>query len=180
MTPLDIFCRQVLARSEEHRKAIYLLHHERVISQVVAILREELDSMVRVIYLAQISDPKRRNELIEAAITNQKWTQEKGKGKVTDREMVEIADKLHGWTKSVYLFGCGFIHLSSFHDYQERDPLDMITPREKKEIIEHLRYYHGGPSEQNPTYQDILPYLPRVFEKIADNLRYHLETLKNI
>ena len=101
MTSLDIFCRQVLARSEEHRKAVYLLHRESVISQVVAILREELDSMIRVIYLAQISDPKRQNELIEAAITNQKWTQEKGKGKVTDREMVEIADQLHGWTKSV-------------------------------------------------------------------------------
>jgi hypothetical protein len=144
MNPLQTFCRQIRARSEDHRNAITLLYRERILSQVMAILRQELDSLIRVIYLLSIPDLTYRNQLIKASVEGRKWTGKEGEKRITDREMVELANKLNGWTKSVYRFGCAFIHLSSFHDYQERDPMDAISDEEKKAILQHMRTYHEG------------------------------------
>ena len=66
-----------------------------------------------------------------------------GKRKVTDRDMVDLSCGIHGWTKNVYAFGCGFIHLSAFHDYSDRDPLDSLTPEDRRDIAHNLNYYHG-------------------------------------
>lgn len=93
--------------------------------------------------------------------------------------MVDLANKLQGWTESVYRFGCAFIHLSSFHDYQERDPMDMVSDDEKKVILKHMRYYHGGPTEPNPKFNDLALYLPQVFEKIASNLEIYVRDLES-
>jgi hypothetical protein len=57
--------------------------------------------------------------------------------------MVDLAQILQGWTRSVYKFGCAFIHLSSLHDYNERDPLSQL-PAEEKEITS-LRQSLGEP-----------------------------------
>src|SRR5262249_40018997 len=120
MASLETFCRQVRARSAEHREAIHLLHGRRLLSQVVAILRQELHSMVRVIFLLSIGDRPYRQQLIDGSVNGEKWTVKGKKACITDREMVELAQTLQGWTQSVYKFGCAFIHLSSFHDYQHR------------------------------------------------------------
>ena len=179
MDNLEIFCRQVRARSNDHRNAIRLLHSGGISSQIVSILREELDSMIRVIYLLSISDMAYRDKLIKASVEMRKWT-EKGSNKpITDRKMVDLANKLQGWTESVYRFGCGFIHLSSFHDYKERDPMDIISVEEKENILKHMRNYHGGSLEPDPKFDDLIFYLPMVFEKIAENLECYVRNLES-
>jgi hypothetical protein len=123
---LNIFCRQIRNRSNEHRQAVHLLSYAELPSQIVSILRQELDSMVRVVYLLTIPDMILRDELIKASVEGNQWELTTTKGKkrrVTDKEMVELANHLQGWTRSVYRFGCAFIHLSNFHDYQDRDPM---------------------------------------------------------
>ena len=92
--------------------------------------------------------------------------------------MLELANKLQGWSGSVYRFGCGFIHLSNFHDYRKRDPMDAISLAEKEMVLRHMRYYHGGPLCPNPKFEDLIPYLPRVFEKISTNLECYLKDLE--
>lgn len=179
MTAIEIFCRQVLTRSSDHHQAFGLLFSNRIYSQCVAVLRQELDSMIRVIYLLSISDIGRRNTLIETAIGEQGMRDIGKNQRITDKEMVELASSLQGWTRSVYRFGCAFIHLSGFHDYQARDPLTMIDEDERKAILEHMRYYHGGPHQDNPTYNDLIPYLPAVFDKIASNLEFYVKKLEN-
>ncbi|MHC4200891.1 MAG: hypothetical protein ACYSU0_12940 [Planctomycetota bacterium] len=171
-----LFCRQVRQRSSDHREAVQRLSG--LHGQIVSILREELDSMVRVIYLLSISDRKRRSQLIEASAQGQKWRHADGKRPITDREMVDLADRLQHWARSVYLFGCGFIHLSSFHDYRQRDPMDMISEAERTAILEHMRRHHGGPVSDHPSFQEIVPYLPAVFEKIAGNLECYVKELE--
>ena len=178
MTSLEVFCRQILARSAEHREAIHLLHSRRLLSQVVAILRQELDSMVRVIFLLSIADKPYRQQLIDASVNGAKWTAKGKSACITDREMVELAQSLHGWTQSVYKFGCAFIHLSSFHDYEHRDPLHALANDERTAILRHMRAYHGGPTIAEPTFEHLLPYLPAVFEKVADNLECYIKTLE--
>jgi len=143
MNTIDTFCRQVRARSSEHQRAVYLLHGEGLAGQIVAILRQELDSMVmvRVIYLLSIQDQVRRNQLVQASVDGLQWTAEGKNSQITDREMVDVTKKLQGWTGSVYKFGCAFIHLSRFHDYRERDPLSAISEAEKTDILQHMRSY---------------------------------------
>ena len=90
--------------------------------------------------------------------------------------MVDLAQKLQGWTQSVYKFGCAFIHLSSFHDYSDRDPLQQISAQERQDILEQCRGYHGGP--KGDTFADLVPYLPKVLAKVAANLDYYLDELE--
>jgi hypothetical protein len=178
MTCTPVFCRMVRQRSSEHRRAVECLHSSAAFGQVVSVLRQELDSMVRVIYLLSVDDREQRRELIQASVEGRQWTRNGKRMRITDREMVELATTLQGWTRSVYLFGCAFVHLSSFHDYHERDPLAMITAEERMAILDHMRYYHGGPCGPTISFQDMLPYLPRVFEKIASNLECYVASLE--
>lgn len=177
MSVVEVFCRQVRERSQENRKAITLLHGAVLLGQAVGILRQELDSMVRVIYLLSVTDRVRRAQLIGAAANGRKWNGAKT-GRVTDREMVDLAQKLHGWTGSVYRFGCAFIHLSSYHDYKSRDPIEGLDAQERTDLLHHMRYYHGGPASDDFTFHDLGPFLPGVFEKIASNLECYLEQLE--
>lgn len=176
MPDLDAFCRQVRARSAEHRNAVGALRD--MPGQVVSVLRQELDSLVRVVFLLAQQDEPYRQQLISNAVSGRKWTRKGTRKGVADREMVELTDRLHGWTRSVYSFGCAFIHLSSLHDYRTRDPLAQISEDERNAIISHLRYYHGGPNVDTPTFGDVVPMLPRVFVKIADNLECYVKQLE--
>jgi hypothetical protein len=146
--------------------------------QMVSILRLELDSLVRVVFLLSQTDREYRRKLIEDSISGRRWRKRNSRQPVTDREMVELTDTLHGWTKSVYSFGCAFIHLSNLHDYEVRDPLDQISEDDRKAILRHLRYYHGGPNGPSARFSDVVPYLPMVFTKIADNLESYVEDLE--
>ena len=176
MSELDTFCRQVRARTTEHRQAMLALSG--LPGQMVSILRQELDSLVRVVFLLAQSDRQDRHRLIVDAVSGRKWTRTGSRKPITDREMVDLTDTLHGWTRSVYGFGCAFIHLSHLHDYQIREPLDQIPETEKSAILDHLRYYHGGPNGSAPRFSDIVPLLPAVFEKIADNLECYVKQLE--
>ncbi len=178
---VEVFCRQVRSRSEEHRKAIALLHSEDLRSPLVGILRQELDSLVRVVYLLSERDGNRRRELLRQAVDGEQWTETTPKGKqrrITDRDMVNLAQQLHGWTASVYSFGCAFIHLTRFHDHRHRDPLRSIPRDEQTAILRHMRSYHHGPPAENPSFDDLVPYLPQAFTKIADNLECYLKQLE--
>ena len=176
MSDIAIFCRQVRERSQENRRAMSLLHGAALMGQAVGVLRQELDSMVRVIYLLSVTDRARRMQLISAAANGEKWKSQMS-GQVTDREMVDLAEHLHGWTGSVYRFGCAFIHLSSYHDYKSRDPVKTLSAKEHSDLLGHLRHYHGGPPSNEFTFLDLATFLPAVFEKIASNLEHYIETL---
>lgn len=169
-------------RSSENRQAMrYFSNLHCVLSPAFSILRQELDSMIRVIYLLQIADLAERQRLIQSTLRGERWQLPTQKGKlreVTDRDMVEISQRLHGWTRSVYRFGCAFVHLSDFHNHMAEDPFQRLALPEQQDIIAHMRSYHGGPTCDDPDMKEIADYLPRVFDKIADNLSCYLEELE--
>lgn len=178
MMSLVIFLRQVRSRSLEHQRAMDLLAREGLAGQMISVLRQELDSMVRVIYLLTQS-LNHRAVLINASVKGERWRREASRAMITDKEMVDLAQGLQGWTRSVYKFGCAFIHLSSLHDYNDSDPIIQLPAQERKDIIEHCRNYHGGPAIGAESFEDIVPYLPRILEKISGNLECYLEALEN-
>jgi hypothetical protein len=152
-----------------------------VLSPAFSILRQELDSMIRVIYLLQTSDQNERQRLIQYTLQGEKWQISTPKGKfrkVTDREMVDLAQQLQGWTQSVYRFGCAFVHLSDFHNHLVQDPFQRLSEEERQNVLSHMRAYHGGPLHDNPDMAELSCYLPRVFDKISGNLKCYLEQLE--
>jgi hypothetical protein len=169
-------------RSDENRRAMHCFDMPYgVVSPAFSILRQELDSMIRVIFLLLLPDLTERDRLIGATLRGERWKVETVNGKwrdVTDREMVDAAQQLQGWTRSVYRFGCAFVHLSDFHNHFALDPFQRLTQDERDDILHHMRHYHGGPMNNNPGIREIADYVPRVFEKIADNLRHYNEQLE--
>ena len=176
------FCTMIRVRSEENHRAMHCFSNlHGVLSPAFSILRQELDSMIRVIYLLQLADLAERSRLIKSTLRGEKWKVKTPKGKfrdVTDREMVNLSQQLQGWTQSVYRFGCAFVHLSDFHNHHAQNPFQRLTEAEKEDVLSHMRNYHGGPLHDNPSMEELSEYLPRVFDKIADNLKCYVEDLR--
>lgn len=82
-------------RSEENRRAMQSFHHVHdVLSPAFAIVRQELDSLVRVIYLLALKTIPERHRLIGSTLCGEKWKVQTPKGKwmdVTDRTMIDLA-----------------------------------------------------------------------------------------
>ena len=149
-----------------------LLSSARLTGQVISVLRQELDSMVRVIFLLNQSLDE-RNHLIQQTLNGQKWKL-RNNAQVTDKQMADLADKLNGWTQSVYKFGCAFIHLSTYHDYAFRDPFLNLDRDEINSIKTHLNNYHGFPMSNDLSIESVSLYLPMVFDKISANLEHYV------
>ncbi|WP_131997901.1 hypothetical protein [Acidipila rosea] len=142
------------------------------------ILRQELDSLVRVIFLLSQADRSYRSALITDSVNGRPWTKKGAKGRIRDREMVELSKYLFNWARNVYQFGCAFIHLSNFHDYATRDPMESVSKADRATIASYLNYYHSVELGPNVTFSEILPLLPKVFEKISSNLDCYLKVLE--
>lgn len=134
--------------------------------------------MVRVIFLLSADDKPYRQQLLNALVNGEKWTVKMKKATVTDRQMVDFAQSLQGWTQFVYKFGCDFIHLSNFHDNEHRDPLSTLSSDEKAAILSHMRDYHRGPASDDPSFEELSRFLPTVFEKVSSNLDCYLRQLE--
>ncbi len=57
----------------------------------MSILRQELDSLVRVIFLLSQSERTYRSTLIADSVEGRQWTKKGGKGRITDRELVDLS-----------------------------------------------------------------------------------------
>ena len=62
------FCRTIRRRSEDHAAAAELVAN--IPSQMISILRQELDSLIRVVYLLSIPDLSIRNGLMKRNSAN--------------------------------------------------------------------------------------------------------------
>jgi hypothetical protein len=85
MKNLQLFCRQVRNRSEEHRRAVQVLQSSALFGQVVSVLRQELDSLIRVIFLLAIKDAEYRADLILASVEGRQWTRQGKRARITEK-----------------------------------------------------------------------------------------------
>lgn len=174
MSKVQEFCELVRKRSSDNRLALQRL--DGLSGHQVGILREELDSMIRVIWLLR-ADAVERERLAVSVLELDCICDANGR-RITDRQMVDLAEGLHNWTKRVYKFGCAFIHLSSFHRYEEEDPFKKLSVADRNEVRGHLSNYHSYALPPDFGFSDIVPVLPKVFEKIASNLAYYIDGLE--
>lgn len=170
------FCQLVRQRSSDNRSAVKLLFANELYGNVMAILRQELDSLIRVLHILLQQEEPNRISFIDDCLQGKRWN-------ITDASMVSEANKLHGWEKMVYKFGCSFIHLSNLCDFNAINLVETLTEQERCDIVDYINVYHfWDKTEKFPnsfTVEDILPQLPNIFKKIADNLEYYLEKLES-
>lgn len=133
--------------------------------------------MVRAIWLGHCN-PAERQRLAEMFQQSGEFRQVSG-GRISDAAMVALAGRLHGWTQRVYKFGCAFIHLSTAHDFHNRDPFLELRVTDRLEIIEHISNYHFLRLPENFGFGDLVPILPQVFAKIRGNLECELSHLES-
>jgi hypothetical protein len=101
----DKFIEIVKFRSAENSKSINLLFDNGIIGNCISILRQELDSFIRVIYLGKLGDMNERQRLMGLSINGQEWNELTINGKlrkITDRDMVNFANVLFGYISYVY------------------------------------------------------------------------------
>jgi hypothetical protein len=178
---LEIFCRQVRARSSELQEAMRLVAQRKLTSVMVGLLRQELDSMVRVMFLLAQRDRTLRTQLIEDSVHGRRWKVPTTAGKatlVTDKELVELGESFTGWARNVYRFGCSIIHLSNLHDHQARDPFQALSVEEREAISAQLNNYHGARLSTESDFAELVQWVPRVLGKISTNLELYLKQLE--
>lgn len=179
MSNIENFCGILRERSVEHQKSIQLLYSNHLYGQVISILRQELDSLIRVVYLLYHDDLTIRNHFVVKTLNNEKWRHPCTNAVITDRDMVNITEQLHGWTNSVYKLGCAFVHLSPLSDYKNSNPFDKISPEEQNNIKQHLHSYHNYPLSEPLTMNSVAPYLLKAFDKVSSNLSCYIDYLEN-
>ena len=169
------FCRIVRERSSTNEQAMNRLFD--FPGHQVGILRQELDSMLRVVYL-RLCDEATRNEIAGRFVSGLGFLHRNG-SRITDAEMLREARPHYGWVARIYDFGCRFIHLSTAHDFINHDPLDKLCTADREEIRTFFRDFHGALLAADFTYQDVLPLLPSIFKKLKDNAELELTDLES-
>jgi hypothetical protein len=181
---VETFCRMTEARSREHHEAMRVALNEGWLAIAGSVLRMELDSMMRVIWL--LRHPDTRDQILASCVAGRGFSDGR---RIRDGEMVADADREiaadaadeNGWVRSVYDFGNTFVHLTNAHDYAATDPFQAYEHRD--EVIEFLNYYHPGkvpglPVDDKSTLRDLAAYAPHVLEKITSNLDTYVTCLR--
>ena len=177
---IDRFHRLVQNRTKENMNSVNVLINSGNYSVAIGLLRQEIDTFVRLVYLAKVSDIEAK-QLVSDLVAGKQWQHKSGKGgRITDREMVNEAKQQYFWVEIAYEFGCKLIHLSEIHDYENIDPFTRISINDKKEIISYLKSYHGY-GETNIDIERFINFLPMVINKIQGKvIQYNDQLLKRL
>ena len=165
------------ARSREHHEAMRVALDKGWLAIADSVLRMELDSMIRVIWL--LRHPDTREQILASCVAGQGFNE--GRKRISDTTLAEDAVKVNGWVQAVYHFGNTFVHLTNAHDYAVLDPFQAYERR--GEVIEFLNRYHpgkvpGGPVDDSSTLRDLDAYAPYVLEKITSRLDIYVRDLR--
>ena len=175
---IETFCKIIKNRSKENLNSLILLLENGNFGIAVGLLRQELDSLIRVAYLCHIGpNSNRAKKLISDMLEGKQWKKSINNRnvRITDREMINLASEIGGWVEIIYSFGNKLIHLSNMHS---SNPVEKVTIQDKNEIIEYLSGYHQYPYSDINQFH-IEEYLPKVMNKLVQNVNYYVEEIKN-
>ena len=169
--PINTFCDVVLERSSQHQEASNLLR-KRLPIMIAPLIRQEIDSFIKVVYLLTLKDKAMREGLCKRTLENKKWN-------LAECELVNITDKLIGWTKLTYKFGCAFIHLSGHHGHLAKHPFCGYSQDDRRTISEYMETYHQFQITENTHISDIEQKYNAILMKIHSNLKNYVEKLRS-
>jgi hypothetical protein len=128
---VETFCRTTKARSREHHEAMRVALDKGWLAIAGSVLRMELDSMMRVIWL--LRHPDTRDQILASCIAGKGFnagTRIRDSDMVADADLEIAADAANEnyWVQAVYYFGNTFVHLTNAHDYAVTVG-DLVIPR---------------------------------------------------
>ncbi len=110
-------------------------------------------------------------------LRGERWTQITAKKKIVpikDVELKQYAADNHSWVSVAYEYSSKFIHLTNLWDYDGPDPLLTISANDRETMRSYLETYHCF-ARTDVTMADLIEYLPKVFEKIRDNVEGYVD-----
>ena len=165
----------VMARSNENQRALDLLLSSNCHALVGAIIRMELDSLIRVHHFNN-ADEKTKEILLNNFFNEGEW---KFNGKrIYDSVMLKNMPPLLGWAEHIYAFCCAFIHLSPYHDWASDSNIPNLTDATRQFIVTEIRaqqndvwgYDTSLAIEEDFGFDDLIPFAPHIFKKLRENL----------
>jgi hypothetical protein len=166
---LRSYMRLVEKRSREHNQAFGMLHAQGLYGACAAIVRQEIDNLMRVDYLAFSVPLNDRDKLCRDAMSGARWQKLTPNGKLADIRDCEFhtdAKNNHAWISLAYNYSSKFTHLTNFWDYEVSDPLVTMPTDEKSEIISYLGKHHDFLGS-DLKIKDLFDYLPQVLKKFV-------------
>jgi len=165
----------VKARSAENERALNSLLQGNCYALVGAIIRMELDSLVRVFDFSN-SDPTKQEKILDDFFEGKKWSN-------YDRNMVNALSRKLGWAEHIYDFCCAFVHLSPYHDWASTDDIPNLTQDKRRQIVSAIKGQQDDVWGYDTTFvinedfgfNDLLPFVPHIFKKLKSNLPYEMK-----
>ena len=183
------FFEAIKKRSDEHKKAFEFAVQEKLYGQMGAIIRQELDSLLRVDYFKRLSEQEKKDTLAKF-LANEKRTfpsdanmletntiKYELPSKDCDEEIELMLGAMSmGWTRFIYSIGCSLIHLTQLHNSGEVEPQLAFTDEERREIVEGVNCWQKLAMKssfrisQDFTFNDLVMAAPAAFHKLRSNL----------
>jgi len=175
------FLSQARSRSKENSDSLELLHQHGKYGVCIGLLRQELDTLIRLSYLwHEDTSEEEAIRLMQQSVAGTLWSKLTPNGKtirITDREMVNLASHLGGWELAIYEFGSKLIHLSDFHLYDSIDPVAGLTAEAREMLGGYMAFHHGWRGT-DLTFKDLIDNLPKIMKKLTDNVEFYIEELE--
>jgi hypothetical protein len=166
-------------RLDENMKSFNLLFDLKHYGNCISIMCQELDQIVRLLYLINIS-PDYRKQLISSSINNQKWHithVDNQKEYITDEILLDFSKMLNGWEKSIIEFGYLFKSISVNYNYGLRDPIKSMTDPDRLKLYVYIQEYHSSSFPKQFSTDEIIPILPMIMKLIGENMNNYLSKI---
>lgn len=164
-------------RSSGNNLPLSSLLEQKLYAQAIAILRQDIDSLLRVSYLLTIGDRAERSALMEAVIRGEEW--KTGKKIIMDTDLATVVFHYNKWISEVFDFGNLFKNISDHHDFTTADPLAGLSSIQKTTMRYYLSTYHQFPYDMRMNFTNVFTYLPKVASKVSSNLKRNLFDLEH-
>jgi hypothetical protein len=160
---VERFCRQVAARSCELNGLLPVAPEQQAWIVAGSLLRMQVESATRALFLLN-DPPELREWRVERPLSfDGKFVEHPtGNATISDTRMAELADQrvpaLGNSLQHMYKLGCRLVHLTSVHEYHDRDPYqDMTVVDRQRLIIEPLRVVWGsGVIDADSTFPEVI------------------------
>jgi len=169
----------VTHRLDENLKSFNLLYGMKHYGNCISIMCQELDQIIRVLYLRNSSKIEQQ-QLMYCTITNHKWfivNRENKKEYITDEVLLRFTKTLTGWDQNIYEFGFSFKNLTNNYNYGSRDPIKSMSAADRAKLEKYISEYHVHDFKKDFTLDDLIPVLPMIIDEISAKLKSYIEKI---
>jgi len=115
-----------------------------------------------------------KDQLLSNSINDQKWYivgSDNKKVYIVDKDIEDFAKELKGWEFDIFEFRNVFYKVNNNFNYILKDPIKGLNDSERELIYKYVKEYHDPEFKNDYTIKELVPVLPIIFKRIADNIK---------